>query len=90
MSEGSQAPCPAEDFARRAERRIMERTWRQLTGLAVEVDGECVIVHGRAPSYYVKQLAIRAVQELLDGQGPGPAVRFDLEVAPAAPALADV
>ena len=46
------------------ERRIIQRTWGQIHRLQVErQDGE-VIVRGYSPSYYVKQLALSAVQEV--------------------------
>jgi hypothetical protein len=51
------------------ERRIMERTWRQIRQLCVEVCAERVVVHGQTPRYYAKQLAILAVLEALREAG---------------------
>ena len=47
------------------ERRIMERTWRRISQLRVDVCAERIVVHGQTPCYYAKQLAIQAVQEAL-------------------------
>jgi hypothetical protein len=43
------------------ERRIVERTWRRIRQLRVEVCAERVVVHGQTLRYYAKQLAIQAV-----------------------------
>jgi hypothetical protein len=51
------------------ERRIMERTWRRIRQLRVEVNGERVVINGRTLWYYAKQLAIAAVLEALDEAG---------------------
>jgi hypothetical protein len=47
------------------ERRIMERTWRRIRQLRVEVYAGRVVVQGQTLSYYAKQLALLAVQEAL-------------------------
>ena len=51
------------------ERRIMERTWRRIRQLRVEVYPGRVVVQGQTLSYYAKQLAILAVQEALREAG---------------------
>ena len=53
------------EFAQIIERRIVERTWRRISQLRVNVCAERVVVHGQTPCYYAKQLAIQAVQEAL-------------------------
>ncbi len=57
------------EFEQAIERRIMERTWRRIGQLRVEVKGERVVIHGRTLWYYAKQLAIAAVMEALDEAG---------------------
>ena len=47
------------------ERHIHTRTGRRVRNLAVEMDRERVVLHGRTASYYVKQLAQHGVQDLL-------------------------
>ena len=52
-------------LAEAIERRIMERTWRQIRRLRIDVLPNDVYVHGQTESYYVKQLAIQAILETL-------------------------
>ncbi|MDB5385282.1 MAG: hypothetical protein JWM11_928 [Planctomycetaceae bacterium] len=49
-------------------RRIDEKTFRQIRDLNLVRDSGRIVVIGRTPSYYVKQLATQAVQELFPGQ----------------------
>jgi osmotically-inducible protein OsmY len=57
------------EFGQTIERRIMERTWRRIRQLRVEVYVGRVVVQGQTPWYYAKQLAILAVQEALREAG---------------------
>jgi hypothetical protein len=50
-------------------RRIRERTGQRVRDLAIEFGLHGVVLHGRSPSYYVKQLAQQGVRELLPGVG---------------------
>jgi hypothetical protein len=50
-------------------RRVRERTGRRIRDLAIEVGSDGVVLHGRSPSYYVKQLAQQGVWEMLPGVG---------------------
>ena len=63
------------------ERRILQRTWGQIHRLQVERQGDQVIIHGYSPSYYVKQLALSAVQEVAQALP----VQFDIQVGKAEP-----
>jgi hypothetical protein len=54
---------------RALERQITRRTWGRLQALDVEVTDNLVVVRGRAPSYYLKQLALQGVLELIES-GP--------------------
>jgi hypothetical protein len=58
------------------ERRIVQRTWGRIHRLQVERNGDQVIVRGYSPSYYVKQLAVLAVQEM----GQAVQVHLDIQV----------
>jgi hypothetical protein len=51
------------------ERRIVERTWRRIRQLRVQVCAGRVVVHGQTLWYYAKQLAIQAVLEALREAG---------------------
>ena len=57
------------EFGQVVERRIMERTWRRIRQLRVEVYAGRVVVQGQTLSYYAKQLALLAVQEALREAG---------------------
>lgn len=50
---------------RKVEQNVLDRTGRRVRGLSVEFLPEQVILHGRASTYYVKQLAQQAVRDLL-------------------------
>jgi hypothetical protein len=65
------APVQASwvEFGQIIERRIMERTWRRIRQLRVQVYAGRVVVQGQTLSYYAKQLAILAVQEALREAG---------------------
>jgi uncharacterized small protein (DUF1192 family) len=63
------------------ERRIRQRTWGRIHQLQVERQGDHMIVRGYCPSYYIKQLALLAVQEM-EERIP---VRLEIEVGEAGP-----
>lgn len=48
-------------------RRIDTLTFRQIADLRVECSGCRVILRGRSTTYYAKQLATQAVQDLIPG-----------------------
>jgi hypothetical protein len=74
---GAAGPELDEDL----ERRIVQRTWGRIHQLHVERQGDHVIVRGYSPSYYIKQLALLAVQEIAQPVS----VQFDIEVGKAEP-----
>jgi hypothetical protein len=74
----------AEALEQAVRRRIAQRTWGRLRQLQVEVDAQRVIVRGRSPTYYLKQLALAAVREAL----PTTAVELAIVVARSEPGLA--
>jgi hypothetical protein len=65
MAESDNSMELRQDLAR----RVRERTGRRVRDLTVEVGMNGVVLHGRSPSYYVKQLAQQGVWELLPGVG---------------------
>ena len=67
---------------RAIERQIRQRTWGRLQGLEVRARHDLVIIRGRAPSYYVKQLALQGVLELVGSAG---AMRIHLHVEVGSP-----
>jgi hypothetical protein len=67
----------AETREQAVRRRIAQRTWGRLRQLYLEVDEQRVLIRGSSPTYYLKQLALAAVQEVL----PTMAVELDIRVA---------
>lgn len=67
-------------LAERLERQIHQRTWGRVRRLDVDVSKDRVTVHGTAPSYHVKQLAIQAVLETFDDSNERPRLEMDIEV----------
>jgi hypothetical protein len=61
-------------------RRIRQRTNGRIQLLMVEVKGDTVTVRGRSPSYFIKQLALQGVLDVLTANG---SVQFEhkIEVA---------
>ena len=53
------------ELARTIEQHVDLRTWRRIHRLRVEVTDGRVVIHGHASSYYIKQLALLAVLEVL-------------------------
>lgn len=47
------------------EEKILGRTGRRVKDLWIELDEECITLHGRTESYHVKQLALSALREAL-------------------------
>lgn len=73
-----------EELERSIERQIVQRTWSRIHRLQVElVDGR-IVVHGCTSSYYVKQLALQGVLDVL-GSADSVCVDLDIEVASIAP-----
>jgi hypothetical protein len=81
MSTDREAPpraVEAEQALERAiERQIMQRTWGRIQALEVKVAPNLVVVHGRAPSYYVEQLALQGVLDLVESSGT---IRIELNI----------
>ena len=69
-------------LGRAIERQVMQRTWGRIQALDVKVSHDLVIVRGRAPSYYVKQLALQGV---LDVTEPAGETRIELNIQVASP-----
>ena len=76
--QGLPRAAEAEQALERAiEGRIRQRTWGRLQGLEVRVRHDLVIVRGRAPSYYMEQLALQGVLDLVEPSG---AMRIQLNI----------
>ena len=76
--QGLPRAAEAEQALERAiEGRIRQRTWGRLQGLEVRVSQDLIIVRGCAPSYYVEQLALQGVLDLVEASG---AMRIQLNI----------
>ena len=76
--QGLPGAAEAEQALERAiEGRIRQRTWGRLQGLEVRVSQDLIIVRGCAPSYYVEQLALQGVLDLVEPSG---AMRIQLSI----------
>lgn len=60
------------------EPRLLQRTWGRLRDVRIEVAGNRLIVQGQTDSYYVKQLAIQALLDALEGSEWIPDVEIDV------------
>jgi hypothetical protein len=69
-------PPPAEREMT-IKNRIVQRAGGRIQKLEAEVVGNCVVIRGCAPSYYLKQLAIQGV---LDALGSGSAMPIELNI----------
>jgi hypothetical protein len=58
------------EFEQAIRRRIVQRTGNQIQTLEVKVIGNRVVISGRAPCYYVKQLAIQGALDVIGAAGP--------------------
>lgn len=45
--------------------RIRLRTWDRVRGLRIQFSGNELIIHGQTNSYFLKQLALEAVHDVL-------------------------
>jgi hypothetical protein len=59
------------------KRQVVRRTGGRIQMLEVEVSDDRVVVRGRVGSYYLKQLALQGVLDVL---GPTPMMRIELNV----------
>jgi hypothetical protein len=81
--EGEARPAELQRVLERAiERRVRQRTWGRIQALEVEVADNRVIVRGRAPSYYVEQLALQGVLDVIESAG---AMQIELNIQVGSP-----
>jgi hypothetical protein len=59
------------------EKKILEKTFGRVRPLEVELGHDKIIVHGRCPSYHIKQLAIQALIDLVPHAAP---LHFALDI----------
>jgi hypothetical protein len=71
-------------LAQAIECHIVQRTWGRVQALEVEVTDNRVIVRGRAPSYYLEQLTLRGVLDVIE---PAGAMRIELNIQVGCPPM---
>ncbi len=76
MSMETTAPAGVEPLEQLLRRRIESRTWGRVRHLRLALGAGGVFVQGSCPSYYVRQLVLAAVREVL----PATPVDLDVEV----------
>jgi hypothetical protein len=67
---------------RTIERQVTQRTWGRIQALEVKVCHNLVVVRGRAPSYYVVQLALQGALDVIE---PAGAMRIELNIQVGSP-----
>jgi hypothetical protein len=81
--EGLPRAAEVEHALERAiERQVMQRTSGRIQALEVKVSHNRVLVRGRAPSYYVEQLALQGVLDVIESAG---AMRIELNIQVGSP-----
>jgi hypothetical protein len=66
------------ELEERLEQQIQRRTFGRVRHVRVEATSEHIVVHGSTTSYYVVQLVVHAVREVL----PTTPVVLDIQVVP--------
>jgi hypothetical protein len=72
----------ATELEQRIERQIVLATWGRIHNLQVAVTPAKIVVRGRTPSHYVKQLVLQAVFDVL-GPAASTPVELDMQVGAA-------
>lgn len=78
-SPADTASCTCADLKGRIERQIVLATWGRIHDLRLELAHDQLCVTARTPSYYIKQLVLHAVYEVLGNDSPV-RVEFDIQV----------
>jgi hypothetical protein len=81
MPKGNESGLGYLSLVERVERNIVQRTGGRICGLRAELCDGRLIVHGFAATYSIKQLALHAAREMVDG---ALAVDLDVQIAPMA------
>jgi hypothetical protein len=80
MMAESRPPTDLADLAGILQQQINERTWGRIRQLHVEASSDRVVIQGATSSYYLKQLALLAVQEAMGSAARVP-VALEIEVS---------
>ena len=69
--------CSTAELEKRIERQIVLATWGRIHNLLVVATADKIVVRGRTPSHYVKQLVLQAVFDVL---GPTASIPVELDM----------
>jgi hypothetical protein len=82
QESGARSADLQQALERAIERQVRQRTWGRIQALEVKVSHNLVVVRGRAPSYYIEQLALQGVLEVIES---AVAVRIELNIQVGSP-----
>lgn len=84
MALDTVAPVSVSELGSALERCISRRTSGRVRGLRVEAMEAGLMIHGSAPTFHIKQLAVQAIVELFSttAESEQPAVFMKIEVEP--------
>ena len=68
------------ELEERIQREIMQCTWGRIRRLRVEVTHGGILVEGVTTSYYVKQLAIKAVMDIVATLPEAPSIVVEISL----------
>jgi hypothetical protein len=74
---GARFAEPQRELEQAIERQIVQRTWGRVKALEVKVTDNQVVVRGRAASYYLEQLTLRGILDVIGSAG---AMRIELNI----------
>jgi hypothetical protein len=77
MSAPALVPDGSTELERKIEQHITQQTWGRVHQLQVARLTDRLVIHGYTSSYYIKQLAIRAVCEAL---GPEQSLQVAVDI----------
>jgi hypothetical protein len=88
MLEPTQRVSQLANLEQAITERIVQRTGQRIKSLRVEVNQDRVIIQGRAATYFLKQLALQGVFDVLGPRCPT-RVQLDVQVVSRSPVEAD-
>lgn len=72
-------PAADSDLKKTLERQIVLGTWGRIHNLGVRIEKNRIVVTGRTPSHYIKQLALQSVFDVV-GRTETTEVQCDITV----------
>lgn len=76
---GRPSTIDRRELEKSIERQIVLGTWGRIHNLTVQVSDDAILIRGRAPSHYIKQLVLHATYSVI-GFDCSMRVDFDIHV----------